>query len=252
MQIVGWEPPTNGVQLFTPSLSPTSSLLTFCFLCRPPLRLAPHHAGLRQPLRWLSAVLDFDTIRHLPADATHAAAAAVTARSTLTLTLHLGERDGVQVRARITAPPALECAGEGFGATHAQCSSDNGEMYRLYCRRAWCVVLKSHECWWDAAIPWTALSGASREWPSFARPNVNHSMSNTISTAGIGCTCNSFCHGRLETSWILHAGKNSPPFNHSYFGVRSRGPLKVRRHPNNFTINHFDQLTLNDKTVVSR
>ena len=189
LQIVGWEPPTNGVQLFTPSLSPTSSLLTFCFLCRPPLRLAPHHAGLRQPLRWLSAVLDFDTIRHLPADATHAAAAAVTARSTLTLTLHLGERDGVQVRARITAPPALECAGEGFGATHAQCSSDNGEMYRLYCRRAWCVVLKSHECWWDAAIPWTALSGASYGWPSFARANVNHSMSNTISTAGIGCTC---------------------------------------------------------------
>ena len=103
--------------------------------------------------------------------------------------LHLGERNGVQVRARITAPPALVCAGEGFGATHAQCSSDNGEMYRLYCRRAWCVVLKSHECWWDAAIPWTALSGASYGWPSFARPNVNHSMSNTISTAGIGCTC---------------------------------------------------------------
>ena len=81
--------PTNGVQFFTPSLSPTSSLLTFCFLCRPPLRLAPHHAGPRQPLRWLSAVLDFDTIRHLPADATRAAAAAATARSTCYISVNV-------------------------------------------------------------------------------------------------------------------------------------------------------------------
>src|SRR6266702_3853095 len=60
---------------------------------------------------------------------------------------------------RITVPPALVLAGEGFGATHAQGAAARARavelghrgMRELY-RGAWRAVLEGPERWWDAAM----------------------------------------------------------------------------------------------------
>jgi len=60
---------------------------------------------------------------------------------------------------RITVPPALVLAGEGFGATHAQGAAararavDLGDKgMRELCRGAWRAVPEGPERWWDAAM----------------------------------------------------------------------------------------------------
>ena len=60
---------------------------------------------------------------------------------------------------RITVPPALVLASEGFGATHAQGAAARAravelgdkEMRGLY-RGAWRAVPVGPERWWDAAM----------------------------------------------------------------------------------------------------
>jgi hypothetical protein len=60
---------------------------------------------------------------------------------------------------RITVPPALVLAGEGFGATHAQGAVARaraveleGKGMRELCRGAWRAVPEGPERWWDAAM----------------------------------------------------------------------------------------------------
>ena len=60
---------------------------------------------------------------------------------------------------RITVPPALVLAGEGFGATQAQGAAARaravelgGKGFRELCRGAWRAVPEGPERWWDTAM----------------------------------------------------------------------------------------------------
>jgi len=101
-----------------------------------------------------------DSSTDLPADAARAATAAAREPEPDGATLHcISVNVMVFKHGRITVPPALVLAGEGFGATHAQGAAARAHaahlghrgMRELY-RGAWRAVQKGPECWWDAAM----------------------------------------------------------------------------------------------------
>jgi hypothetical protein len=101
-----------------------------------------------------------DSSTDLPADAARAAASAAREPEPDGATLHcISVNLLVYKYGRITVPPVLVLAGEGFGATHAQGAAARARavqlghkgMRELY-RGAWRAVPKGPECWWDAAM----------------------------------------------------------------------------------------------------
>ena len=101
-----------------------------------------------------------DSSTDLPAGAARATAAAAREPEPDGATLHcISVNVLVFKHGRITVPPVLVLANEGFGATHAQGVAARARavqlgykgMRELY-RGAWRTVPKGPDCWWDAAM----------------------------------------------------------------------------------------------------
>ena len=166
-QIVGWD--HKWVRFVH---SPSRSMFTFCFTKLYVVhRFVSHHKpASRRSVRPITNGLDSDgpsltstpsdSSTDLPADAARAAAAAAREPEPDGATLHcISVNVMVFKHGRITVPPGLVLAGEGFGATHAQGAAARARavqlghrgMRELY-RGAWRAVPKGPERWWDAAM----------------------------------------------------------------------------------------------------
>ena len=147
-------------------------MFTFCFTKLYVVhRFVSHHKpASRRSVRPITNGLDCDgpsltstpsdSSTDLPADAARAAAAAAREPEPDGATLHCSSVNVMVFKhGRITVPPGLVLAGEGFGATHAQGAAARAHavqlghrgMRELY-RGAWRAVPKGPERWWDAAM----------------------------------------------------------------------------------------------------
>ncbi|KAF8256737.1 HotDog domain-containing protein [Lactarius quietus] len=129
-----------------------------------------HKPGLRRTAPAITNGIDSDSPSPTPTPSDSSADLSADAVRAAAATAHEPEPDGATLhcisvnvmvfkQGRITVPPALVLAGEGFGATHLQGAAARaravelglGGMRELH-RGSWRAVPKGPERWWDAAM----------------------------------------------------------------------------------------------------